>query len=304
MKTLAAEIVALLERARQDVLIVAPFIRSEALRGLLESIPAGVDTTIVTRWRIADLVAGASDLGVYDLTEANNVQLYLRSDLHAKLFAADDRCLVGSSNITAAALGLRSYSNLELLVPVSRSEKDIVEFERELLGEVIQATLAHRDRMNDLLNRIDRSKVALSDLEDVAVSAMAPKWIPTARNPEDLFSVYQGSADVGSATKEILEKELREIGVVGGLCEDDFKAWVSAKICQSSFVGSVLQRIEDRGSVTEADVSEFVTQVSGIPNAHEPRELLEVAQRWLTWFLGVRYETASETVKLIKARDL
>ena len=77
----------------------------------------------MTRWRLADLLAGVADLGVYDAAVAKGAHLYLRYDLHAKLFVADDRCLVGSANVTDTALGWRSPENLELLVTVLRSER-------------------------------------------------------------------------------------------------------------------------------------------------------------------------------------
>ena len=58
---LVAELFASAER---EVIIVAPFIRSAALARLLEAVPEGVRTKIVTRWRPLDILAGASDLGV------------------------------------------------------------------------------------------------------------------------------------------------------------------------------------------------------------------------------------------------
>ena len=111
------DLTSLLSSAERSALIVAPFIRTAALSRLLDSIPDVVETSVATRWRPADILAGASDLGVFDLTEDRSVPLLLRHDLHAKLFAADDRCLVGLANVTAAALGWRTPSNLELLTP-------------------------------------------------------------------------------------------------------------------------------------------------------------------------------------------
>ena len=105
MNLLEDNVISLFETARRNVLVVAPFMRSESLKRLLDSIPMGIETATVTRWRIEDLIAGASDLGVYELAERRNIPLHLRSDLHAKLFAADDKCLVGSANVTNAALG-------------------------------------------------------------------------------------------------------------------------------------------------------------------------------------------------------
>ena len=90
VKTPGDDIASLLCGAQKSALIVAPFMRSEALSRLLDSIPVGTETKIVTRWRPADLLAGASDFGVYDIAESKKVPLYLRHDLHAKFFAADD----------------------------------------------------------------------------------------------------------------------------------------------------------------------------------------------------------------------
>jgi len=57
-------------------------------------------------------------------------ELYIRQDLHAKFFAADDRCLVGSANVTSAALGWREPANLELLIPVKRTTAEVVALRR------------------------------------------------------------------------------------------------------------------------------------------------------------------------------
>ena len=133
MKIPADEIIELLSSARKSALIVAPFVRSESLSPLLDSVPLNIETVVVTRWRPADLLAGVSDLDIYDVAEEKAVQLHLRNDLHAKMFAADDKCLVGSVNVTHTALGWRSPSNFELLTPVARTASHIVEFENALL---------------------------------------------------------------------------------------------------------------------------------------------------------------------------
>lgn len=304
MKTLEDDIVSLFEAAQRNVLIVAPFIRSEALARLLDGIPSGTETIIVTRWRIADLLAGASDLGVYELAEAKRIPLYLRPDLHAKLFAADERCLVGSANVTDTALGRRKQSNLELLVPVPRGADSIVVFEKRLLAQAVRASARHRDRLDKLLERLRLSKTAIVGREDEILSLTPSNWVPQVRNPEELYSVYKGNADLGRSAIVIMQEELAKIGVVSGLNEDDFKAWVAVKISQSPFIDRVMQKIEEHGEVTEADIGELLTKSDVAPNAYQPRDLLEVLGRWLTCFLSMRYETARDSVKLIKAKML
>ena len=304
MKTIEDDIVSLFEAAQRNVLIVAPFIRSEALARLLDSIPSGTETIVVTRWRIADLLAGASDLGVYELTEAKRIPLYLRPDLHAKLFAADESCLVGSANVTDTALGRRKQSNLELLVLVPRGADSIVEFEKQLLAQAVRASGKHRDRLDNLLERLRLSKTAIVGMENESFSLTPSNWVPQVRNPEELYAVYQGNADLGRSAIVIMQEELAKIGVVAGLNEEEFKAWVAVKIGQSPFIERVIQKIEEHGEVTEADIGELLTESDVAPNEYQPRDLLEVLERWLTCFLSMRYETARDSVRLIKAKML
>ena len=58
----------------------------------------------------------------------------------------------------------------------------------------------------------------------------------------------------------------------------------------------------DEGQVNEAMVRELLLQVGVDPEVYRPRDVLEVLERWLTYFFQSRYETARETIKLIRAR--
>ena len=304
MKVLGDDVVSLIEGAQRNVLIVAPFMRSEALSRLLDSVPVGIDTTIVTRWRIADLLAGASDLGVYELAEERGVPLYLRPDLHAKLFAVDGRCFVGSANVTDAALGWRKLTNLELLVAVSRSADSIVEFEKRLLVGTVRATAGLRDRLEAMLERLRKVKTPILEAGDDTSSLLPRDWVPKARNPEELYSVYRGDADVGHSALAIIQEELLKIGVIADLDQKDFRAWVAIKISQTPLVGGVVERIEEQGQVTESDIKDIFVEIGVNENMHQPRDVLEVLKRWLTCFLAMRYETTPDSVKLIRARKV
>ena len=304
MRILGNEIVSLFAGALSSVLIVAPFIRSGALRRLLDNVPVGVETAVVTRWRIEDLLAGASDLGIYELAEVKGVPIFLRPDLHAKYFAADDKCLVGSANVTGTALGWRENANLELLIPADRADEAIVEFEQQLFNGSVRATAGQRDRLEALLERLRILKIPLLELQDGPSELMPRDWVPQSRNPEELYSVYRGDADVSRSALKFMQDELIKIGFAPGLGEDEFRAWVAVKISQTPLVGQVLQRIEEQGEVTESEIRDILEQVGVDVNVHQPRDVLEVLERWLTCFLSMRYETARDSVKLIKARKL
>ena len=305
MSTPGDVITSLLGRAQNSALIVAPFMRSEALSRLLDSIPVGTETTVVTRWRPADLLAGASDLSVYDLAESKKIPLYLRQDLHAKFFAADDMCLIGSANVTLTALGWRTPANLELLTPAARTADHIIEFEETLLSGSVRATAEQRDLLKELLGRLQRLSTIMSETDDERTKGPLPSsWIPSVRNPEELYSVYRGDSDVNRTTLPAMREDLAQIGAIPGMDEDEFRAWVAATINQAPLVSRVIQYIEEKGEVTEAAVKDLLVEIGADINKYQPREVLEALERWLTHFLPPQYETTQDSVKLIKAKKV
>ena len=306
MKIPADEIIALLSSARNSALIVAPFVRSESLSRLLDSVPGNTETVVVTRWRPADLIAGVSDLNIYDVAEKRAVQLYLRNDLHAKLFAADDKCLVGSVNVTHTALGWRKPSNFELLAPVSRTASHIVEFENTLLSGAVRATAALRDCLVELLESLSVLPVVVSKRqnEDTTVGLLPPSWVPRIRNPDELYAVYHGNRDVSRSAFQTMQEELTQLGTVPGMDEEEFRAWVAATIVQTPVVVGVIERIDREGQLTEDGLSNLIAEIGANTKEYQPRNALEIFERWLTYFLPAQYETARDSIKLIKAKKV
>ena len=306
MKTLGDKVTSLLSVAQDSALIVAPFMRSEALSRLFNSIPVATETTVVTRWRPTDLLAGASDLGVYELATSRSASLFLRHDLHAKFFAADDMCLIGSANVTHTALGWRTPANLELLTPVARTDDHIVEFEEALFAGAVRATAVQRDRLEELLERFHGLPAVMVETENNAMTMglLPPTWFPRVRNPDELYSVYRGNSDVSRFALRLMQEELTQIGIIPGMDEEEFRAWVAATITQTPLVGRVIQHIDKEGEVTEAVLSDLLSEIGADAKEYRTREVLEILQRWLTYFLATQYETARDSIKLIKAKKV
>lgn len=302
-------IVALLGTATKTSLIVAPFIRSHALEQILEAVPDGVEVSIVTRWRPVDLLAGASDLGVFDITAARDIPLYLRHDLHAKMFAADRACLIGSANVTDTALGWCEPANLELLSLVDRDAPEIRAFEEELFRVAVRATSAQRDFMQRFIDdlaavvqQLPRPEVAT---EELAGSLITPDWIPRSKNPEDLYTVYRGNTDaVGRAGLSDMRTELQQLGVSPGLTEPHFNSWVRATMCQAAVVAAVLTSIDKVGGISELEFADLLESI-GITNVDvSPAEILEVLRRWFNHFMLESYETKQDSIRLVRTKQI
>src|SRR5262249_40284270 len=116
----------LIESAKSEVLLCAPFIKKEVLKKLFGVLGENTSVKVITRWRAAELAAGVSDLEVLEVCHNRpRAQFLLLDNLHAKLYLADDLGLIGSANLTAAALGWVDRSNVELLVPARRSDPEV-----------------------------------------------------------------------------------------------------------------------------------------------------------------------------------
>lgn len=302
-------VVTLLATAEEACLIVAPFMRSQALQEVLEAVPDGVEVVVVTRWRPADFLAGASDLEVFDIVTAKGASLYLRYDLHAKMFAADRTCLVGSVNVTKTALGWRNPANLELLTMVSRDAPEIVAFETELFRLAVRATAEQRDFMQHLVAEmvgiVQQLPDAESATEELAGVLMPGGWIPRSKNPEDLYAVYRGEIDaVGRARLPSMEAELLQMGLPPALPEPHFNSWICAAIGQTPLVAEVLRTIDENGTVSESEVAAMLEALQLVDESDGPAEVLEILRRWFNYFMTDHFETRQDSIRLVRTRAI
>lgn len=309
MTCLGDQLVTLLQRARREVTIVAPFIRTSALTRLLDAIQPPVRSSIYTRWRPLDIVAGASDLEVFELVQEKDVPLLLQHDLHAKAFVIDDSCMVGSANVTETALGWRKPSNLELLIPMDNSPSEVEILLDELRSTATLATRHHYEHMKALVEELTaRSDLVMPTVVDLmtATNTVPPTWLPKTMNPEDLYSVYmQGQeADVSRSTLSGMVVELCILGVPPAMSKPEFISWIGESIRQTPVVTGVLNHIESHGSVNEHSIGSILTDAGIDPSSLSASDTLRTLQRWLTYFLSDRYETTAETVKLIRASPI
>ena len=232
--------------------------------------------------------------------------MYLRHDLHAKFFAGDDKCLIGSANVTDTGLGWRTPASLELLTPVSRTLGHVVEFENELLSGAVRATSIQRDHLKKVVEKLSKTSMTMSitGVDEITTGQLPPSWIPQSRNPEELYSVYCGNSDISSSVLQVMEQDLEQIGTIAGLDEEGFRMWIAAVIIQAPLIERVIYRIENEGQVTEQWLSGLLTTIGVDTRKYQAREVLEVLKRWFTYFLPTQYETAQDSIKLVKARTL
>jgi len=76
-----------------------------------------INKRLMVRFRLEDILFGATDLSIYPYCKDNGWDIYMRLDLHAKTFVFDcKRWIVGSANLTSSGIGLNNNSNMEMAI--------------------------------------------------------------------------------------------------------------------------------------------------------------------------------------------
>lgn len=281
--------------AKKELLLVAPFVKLTALQQILSHVSPDVSIRIVTRWRVDEIAAGVSDLEIWELVSSRpKTFLWLRSDLHAKYYCADnDQTLVGSANLTNAALGWSRQSNLELLI----ESLVLLEFEEELFrgtAQVDESMYQHIKQITDEMPKIQfivpfTTGLSLDDTVDELNGVSIESWLPSLRHPEKLYIAYQGKADqLGTGSRIAAESDLQILNVPPNLDKTQFESYVGVQLLQMPIVRKVDEFVGESqrfGAVRDylrslpcADRKDFDADIAW-----------QTLMRWLRYFIPTRY---------------
>ncbi|MDG6079026.1 hypothetical protein E3U23_07455 [Erythrobacter litoralis] len=279
----------LLANAKREILLCAPFMKFHTVRRLLETVEVSVHVKMITRWHADEVRLGVTDLAVFDIAqERPDTELLLLDNLHAKLYLADDVGLVGSSNLTAKALGWTHPSNLEILLRVGKDTEQIT----RCLSDLESARLATAEERT----RVEAEAAAIKDIpigmaEDLEDGAKPGLWLPVMAAPKKLYDAYSPELQsrLPSALIAAAEQDLTALAVPSGLSREDFEQQVALRFAEAPAIKSLLNEIEG----DELDDNAAMDRIASMPTD----EILplhrqwEVVREWLNTFHGDRIES-------------
>ena len=166
--------------ANDRVCIISAYVGRRAVADLLAATREGVQMEVYARWALSDLASGASDWRVWDVAAEHRVPLFACPRLHAKLYVADDRALVGSANATAQGLGIGGVPNLELLYEVDANDPAIMEVVEVVRQESALASPVGADVTEG------QTKAGPNEVD-------VPFWLPRS-DPESFLKATAGQA--------------------------------------------------------------------------------------------------------------
>jgi hypothetical protein len=168
-----------LEAAERRCFIASAFVKRGALEELSQSFSASVeDISVVARWQKRDILAGASDLGVYEFCRDNGWKFGIDLNLHGKLYMIDDAELyLGSANLTQQGLFLGDTGNNEFGTRIPIDLADLSKVNSFIDDEVVW--------LNNSLFALLEADIAKAETEltPLADTSWAPSITEKIRKP-------------------------------------------------------------------------------------------------------------------------
>lgn len=104
-------------KAANSIDVCTAYLRVKALEIVYERfLNSGYkgQTRILTRWKLQDLLSGASDLESYFYATSQNIKFYINPDFHGKVYRVENSgILLGSANLTQSGFGINMFAGNE-----------------------------------------------------------------------------------------------------------------------------------------------------------------------------------------------
>jgi hypothetical protein len=126
-----------IQNAKNEVFIAAPYVKIGIVKKLDISKKVAVNSTFVCRWKLDDVLSGATDIGIYPILRDQGIRVLLHPNLHAKYYRSDTRILLGSANLTSNGLSNDKTGSLEALTLLTENSATM-KFEDKLIQESIE----------------------------------------------------------------------------------------------------------------------------------------------------------------------
>jgi len=278
--------------AKELLAPVAPFIKQGALERLVTDVDPSIPLHVFTRWRLDDIVAGVSDLGVFDAVQARpGSRLLLHDRLHAKVMLIDDDvAVVGSANITDSALGFHSPPNVEVMAVLRPVPNRLFLFVRDLERTSVLATPELRQRLEEAADASPPPPIyPLTEMPPLGPT-MPARPFPSFRSPDRLYGAYRSIQEFRDPeTRDAVLDDLLVLSLPDGLDETAFRdrfgrallarddiAAFDEFVARPRYFGEMAEWLKARGVLADQD-------------QEARKRYLQTLVRWLAHFLPGRY---------------
>ena len=281
--------------AQHRIVIACPFIKRKALERLIADVAPSVNVTVFTRWAVDEIRSGVSDLTVFNLLrERDGTRLLLHGRLHAKIVLIDDEAVViGSANVTDAALGFAESANAEVMVCLRPVPNRLFLFLRQIEIESIPATEELQKRFEDAANSAPLP-LTPPNLEIAVTSASRRSPFPSFRNPERLYQGYRSVTEFNDPEmRAAVLDDLVTLALPDGLDESSFRQRVGSALLSIELLSALDAFVSEPKFFGE--ITDWLKKESLLAGqSHDVvQRYLQTVIRWFRYFLpgGYRFDS-------------
>jgi len=283
---------ALEERLRAGdrlTLIIAPFVKVDALRRLDDCGDGLRGSSIVARWREADLIAGVSDAEAFPFIRDRGGALYVHREIHLKLFVFESgSALSTSANVTGRGLGFVSPGNIEAGNWVDLGMTDweriyaLLEESRRVGETELQKALDYVQ-----LNSRPQSPLPALDLF-MASKEMTIAALPAVSSPNRLIDLCLGAARAESpeeARMKIHDVVLYHLEAC--VTREQLLEQIADRFKNSPFVSAFVAFLRSRGQLRFGEANDWIyhnCEDVPLPYRWEIKSNTRVLYDWLAYF--------------------
>ncbi len=266
-------------------MIVAPFIRKEALLALVEECETPETLSVITRWTEQDIVSGISDLDIYPLLQDRGIALYLNQTIHLKLLVfASNWAFVTSGNITGKGMGLTEPHNLEVGCRAELRREDWQSI-YQLLGssfrvddDIYHKAIAYRDANYKPLNAVPSLNLTPEQNQQFSILSL-----PAMGSPSELHALYASNESIPAGNVATYMHDITLYNVPPGLKEGAFHTCLHDSFKSQRFIQTIVSLIKTAGSARFGLVNEWLqTNCSDKPTPYR-WELKPATRRLYNW---------------------
>lgn len=298
---------AAIERTEFQVDLFSPYISVPTLERLPLASATGRRTSIITSWRLTDLMFGASDPKLFEFCRRHGIFLFVNQRLHLKTFLLDgNRLFTGSANLTLRGLGAGDLNNHETLVEVAEAPEDYLLFLSKIKQESTLVTESLAKELEalffqglelppmDQLKQLEGMQARVDDLfVQTKKGAFLISQLPMSRSIDELFAVFMGGHGVDEQTQANARHDIANYDLAGLKVLDipSFRTALSSRFFAHPFIAALCSFVDKPRRFGE--IKEWVqrncTDVP-VPSRRDLTGNVQVLYQWLVELGPDRFE--------------
>lgn len=273
------------------LLLISPFISSDALKRFLQCAEPDTNIKVVTRWRPEDLLSGVSDIAIYPCLQERRIPLYINNDIHLKLYVfASNNAFSTSGNLTLRGFGYSERPNIEVGGFVQLTQEDwlriyaLIECSKQVDEDIYERC----KRYIESYPKVD--KPPLPPLDPFGTpKAYTLSTLPAMETPVKLVEFYVDPNRPGYSAEEMRRAthDIVTFAIPPGLSKTEFDQRLSDSFRRTPFVVEFIELLKTEKSLRFGAVNDWIYQKCEdvpLPYRWDIKENTRIFYNWLAHY--------------------